>query len=69
MAAEAYEQRLLVEQADAARERMDFRPRLERLLNRFGNRDFPLAPSLAADRWAVVAGVVGVGERLGRSGA
>jgi hypothetical protein len=49
MAAEAHEQRLLVEQADAARERMDCRPRLERLLNRFGNRDFALAPSLAVD--------------------
>jgi len=44
--AEAHEQRLLVEQADAARERMDRRPRLERLLHRVWHRDFALARAL-----------------------
>ena len=57
VAAEPYEQRLLVEQRDAARERMDCRPRLECLLGRFGDRNFALAPALAADEHAEVPGV------------
>ena len=57
VAAEADEQRLLVEQPDAARERMDFRPRLERLLDGLGHGDLALAAALAAHVQAVVAGV------------
>ena len=47
VAAEAREQRLLIEQSDAARERMDGRPGLERLLDGFGE-DLALAAGLAA---------------------
>ena len=49
VAAEADEQRLLVEQPDAAGERVDLQPRLERPLNRLGHRDLPLAPALPTD--------------------
>ena len=57
VAAEAHEQRLLVEQPDAASERMDGRPRLERLLDGLRDGDLPLAAALAAHVEAVVAGV------------
>ena len=57
VAAEAHEQRLLIEQSGATRERMDGRPGLERLLDGFGDGDFALAAALAADVEAVVAGV------------
>jgi len=57
VAAEAYEQRLLIEQPDAPRERMNRSPRLERVLNGLGNRDLALTPALPADVEPVVAGV------------
>jgi hypothetical protein len=57
VAAETYEQRLLVEQPDAAGERMHFEPGLEGLLDGLGDRDLPLAAALAAHVEAVVTGV------------
>ena len=57
VAAEAHEQRLLVEQPDAARERMDRRPGLERLLDGLGDGDLALAAALAVHVEPVVAGV------------
>ncbi|MGA2930320.1 MAG: hypothetical protein ABSG43_30900 [Solirubrobacteraceae bacterium] len=52
VAAEANEQGIRVEQRDAARERMDGRPHLERLLGGLGDRDLALAPALAVDERA-----------------
>jgi len=57
VAAETHEQRLLVEQPDAASERMDGRPGLERLLDGLRDGDLALAAALAAHVQAVVAGV------------
>ena len=57
VAAEAHEQRLLVEQPDAAGERMDRSPRLERLLDGLGDGDLALTAALPAHVEAVVAGV------------
>ena len=57
VAAQAHEQRLLVEQPDPASERMHFEPRLERLLDGRGQGDLALAAALAAHIQAVVAGV------------
>ncbi len=54
VAAETHEQGVLVEQRDAARERMDFEPDLERPLNRQGDWDLALAAALAAHEQPVV---------------
>jgi hypothetical protein len=48
VAAEADEQRLLVEQSDAAGERMDLQPRLERLLHSLRHGDLAFAAAFAA---------------------
>jgi hypothetical protein len=52
--AEAHEQRVLVEQRDAARERMHRRPHLKRLLSGLGDGNLALAPTLPADKEAEV---------------
>ena len=57
MASQTHEQRLLLEQANAARERMHRRPRLEGLLDGQGHGDLALAAALAMDVQPVVAGV------------
>src|SRR5947208_119233 len=57
VAAEAHEQRLLVEQPDTPHERMDCRPRLERLLDSLRDGDLTFAAALPAHVEAVVAGV------------
>ena len=57
VAAKAHEQRLLVEQPDAARERMHRRPRLERLLDRLRHGDLALPAALATHVQTVVAGI------------
>ena len=48
VAAEAHEQRLLVEQANAAGERMHLEPGLKGLLDGLGDGDLALAAALAA---------------------
>ena len=57
VATEAYEQRLLVEQADAVSQGVDLEPALERLLDGVGDGDLAFAAALAAHVEAVVAGV------------
>jgi hypothetical protein len=58
VAAETDEQRLLVEQPDASRERVDLEPGLERgLLDSVRDRHLALAAALAAHIQPVVAGV------------
>jgi hypothetical protein len=57
VAAEAHEQRMLVEQADSAREGMHFEPGLEGLLHSLGHRDLTLSAALPPDVEAVMAGV------------
>ncbi len=57
VAAETDEQRLLVAQPDAVGERVDAQPRLERVLDGFGDGDLALAATLAADEQPVVPGV------------
>ena len=57
VAAEADEQRLLVEQPDTAGERMDRDPGLQCVLDGLGDRDLALPAALAAHVEAVVAGV------------
>lgn len=57
VAAQTHEQRLLVEQADAAGERVHLEPRLELLLHGLGDGDFPLAAAFAVHVEAVVARV------------
>ena len=54
VASKAHEQGMLVEQRDAARERVDRGPRVERLLGGFGDRDFALALALGAHKQAKV---------------
>jgi hypothetical protein len=66
VAAETDEQRLLVEQADAADERVGRRPRLQRLLNGLRNGDLALAAAFAADIQAVMAGVGGRAAQVAR---
>ena len=66
VAAEAHEQRLLVEQRDAAGERVDRRPRVECLLGRFGDRNLALASALAAHEQTEVPRV-GAGRRRSRA--
>ena len=57
VAAEAHEQRLLVEQPDAASQRVDCYPALERLLDGLGDGHLAFAAALATHIQAVVAGV------------
>ena len=57
VAAKTNEQRVLIEQSDAAREGVDRRPRLERLLHLQGDRDLALAAAFPADEQPVVPGV------------
>src|SRR5438552_9561348 len=57
VAAQAHEQRLLVEQPNLAREGMDLDPCLEGLLDGLGHGDLAFAPALPADVEAVMAGV------------
>ena len=57
VAAKAHEQRLLVKQPDAAAERMNRRPRLERLLDRLRHGDLALLAALATHVQTVVAGI------------
>jgi hypothetical protein len=55
--AEPDEQRLLVEQSDAAGEGMDLQPRLERLLHGHRHRDLTLAAVLPSHEQPVVTSV------------
>jgi hypothetical protein len=57
VAAEAHEERLIVEQRDGPRQRVDFQPGIERLLDGLGNGNLPLTATLAANVQAVMPGV------------